>query len=458
MLYKQFPEPTVPNPESLSPVVDELPRLVIDANWKLPASRLPHWLIHDAGPEMETIATELVRQVTTEMTSSTTSNRAGELQDEKAVHRPLRFLHHFQRGHVSATDVILRAEGRDLYVRVLSKPRTLLSYLRYTWLMGMFLIGFLGVLATYFAITDAKRNWAQDYAQRVAPTKFPGEDRTDFVARCVTEGYYTTNWADIRFKLREKPEIVYAMERVLVARYEYLAAETSRTAERLERTADPASLGELEESMHNLSNVAAISKAGEYVPDLIAQRILDSSANEDQYGYWVVSDENRNPTVRSKLSTKGHESVDFGWAGFTALMATHPLFWSDTLEEVEIVSQIASNFGNDDLDRIMRSCTTWHRPYSYVGLCLGDPRGALMHVLAPCGLIGAFVGFFVWRSPKSWLRFPCGALGWITPDDFESQAIARNGRVVRLLSLTLQELGFDRTKITELGGEEVSRG
>ena len=80
-----------------------------------------------------------------------------------------------------------------------------------------------------------------------------------------------------------------------------------------------------------------------------------------------------------------------------------------------------------------------------------------MNVVAPCGIIGSIVGFLVWRPPKSWLCYPCKALGWITSDDFESEALVRNARVLRLLSVVFQEHRLSRDAITEIGEGEAGR-
>lgn len=432
--------------------VDKLPVSVVNANWKLPSSRLPHWLIYDAGMEIENIASMLVGKVESEMGASTIASIAGEMKNDKSLHRAFRFVHRFQPGHLSATDVILRAEGRDLYVRCLTKPRTLLAYLRYVWMTSLFLIGVFSILFAYFAVTGAKQSWVQDYARRASEVKYPGDDKANFVTRCALDGYYRTDWQLVRKKLRENPEIVKSIKENLLQKIQQVANSSARSSQKGLNIEAFAAVGETFE-------LRALVRLNEYVPDYIAEKQLREMENGDEYGYWRVSDEFRRTTLNLGSAEKLLSDAD-GISFFMALplLDTQPLLWSESLESVQLVSYTASFLGDPNLEAILIDSTTWQPPISYLGLVLADPRGALLNLLAPCGLISAMVGFFVLRSPKSWLRYPCGILGWITPDDFESRAIASSGRVARLLSSSLQEIGFGRNSITELGDVESSRG
>lgn len=425
--------------------IDDLSKVVVDGNWKLPSSRLPHWLVHDAGPEIDNIANSLVGLVRDEMGEVTKQYLAGEMKNEPGVDRPLRFVHKFQPGHVSTTDLVMRAEGRDLYIRVQTKPRTLLTYLRYLWLFGIFLALSATILMAYFTITDAKRSWAQDFAQRISSERYPSGDSQDFVARCIQEGYYRTEWHKVRRQLRDRPDLVVKIQEGLISEI----TDTANRAEELSNSesTEHAKIAKISKYSGSSFFLNVLIPMGEGIPDFLAQKTLER-ANNDQYGVWVTTDENRVGTVGLKNVS---ELLPFAVISAPGLIDAKPLLFTETLKEVELAKTVADTFDNDELTQIINAQTTWYRPYSYLGLCLGDPRGALLNVLAPCGIIGSIVGFFVWRSPRSWLRHPCKLLGWIKPDDFESQATARNGRVVRLLSLTLQDLGFDRTKITELG-------
>ncbi len=424
------------------PSVDDLAKVVVDGNWKLPSSRLPHWLIHDAGPEIEHIANSLVSLVGEEMGDNTSPFLAGEMKNEPGVDRPLRFVHKFQPGHISATDVVMRAEGRDLYVRVQTKPRTLLTYLRYFWLFGLFFLLSSTLLVTYFMITDAKRSWAQDFAARVANERYPSGNKQDFVARCIQEGFYRTEWHRVRKQLRKKPELVEKIQKRLIQENESNLARTKHAREEKNTDSLQMILGSTRQSFF----LMAMIPTGEGMPDFAAESLLED-LNNDLYGVWRSLDEDRAGTVGLKT----------GGIGVIQAIDQNPLLFTESLAEVGLAKTVTDGFNEPALTRIINSETSWKRPYSFLGLCLGDPRGSLLNVLAPCGIIGSIVGFFVWRSPRSWLRHPCKLLGWIRPDDFESQAVARNGRVIRLLSLTLQDLGFDRTKISELGEVEPIR-
>jgi hypothetical protein len=83
-------------------------------------------------------------------------------------------------------------------------------------------------------------------------------------------------------------------------------------------------------------------------------------------------------------------------------------------------------------------------------LFFADPKIALANFGMPASIFATFIGFFVWRAPLSWLRFPCKILRWPTPDDFNNSCQARNAWVERGFSETLFEMGINKTDILEL--------
>jgi len=462
-LYRLVPDIPLPNAGKASCELDDLPELVIDANWKLPAAKLPHWLVHDAGPELDQIASDLVATVATEMEDSTGSTRAGEMRNEAGRHRALRFLHRIQRGHVGSTDVVMRSEGKDLYVRVMTKPKTLLTYLRWLWLTALFSLAFSFLLTIYFTITDAKTNWAYEYAQKNASARFPDGNKEDFVRRSVLEGCWHIDWIAVRNKLRNSPSTMDEATSVLIERAWELI-------ESLKQMKLPSSLQDITQTQKAFQNnfalltVLGIASCAEHAPELWSMIYLDEQENNDEFALWFTLEPFPMPDALpsavvafeedvSYLNTKGVPDPRMARMTVAGIARAGPLMWSEHLSQVDLFTQ--ASFSRPSVERIIRSCARWQRPWSYMGLFMADPRGGLMNVLAPCGIIGSIVGFFVWRSPKSWLRYPCKALGWLTPDDFNSEAIARNGRIVRVLSLTLQQHGFGRESLTELGGEEV---
>src|SRR5262249_17565167 len=143
----------------------------------------------------------------------------GEMQSIPDASRPLRVVHRFQAGHLSTTDVALRSEGRDLYIRFGSQPRTLLIYLRYVWMAGMFLALFFPLLYLYLIVTGARTSWAKDYADNYAPKRYVDQEMHDqekhdkrlFLMRAILEGSHTTNWRQVRERLRGRPETLAAM-------------------------------------------------------------------------------------------------------------------------------------------------------------------------------------------------------------------------------------------------------
>ena len=466
-IYRQVPD--VASSSAVDAAIDDLPEIVLDANWKLPAAKLPHWLVHDAGPELEQIASDLVATVATGMGDSTGVARAGEMRNEVGRHRALRFIHHIQRGHVSSTDVVMRSEGKDLYIRVMTKPKTLLTYLRWSWLTAMFSLAFSSLLLVYFVTTNAKTNWAYEYAQKNASARYPDGNKEDFVRRSVLEGCWQIDWSLVRNKLRNSPSAMNEVTSKLIAR----AWELIETGKWLKANDDQHITENIKEAQvgRSLFLVIGIASLAEFGPEIYLVEYLQEQENNDEYALWFTAGELPTPDApppsavvafAEDVSHLRPEELPFSIRSFldprtvrSVLARAVPgsLGWTEHLPQVDLFTR--ASLGCPSVERIIRSCARWQRPWSYMGLFMADPRGGLMNVLAPCGIIGSIVGFFVWRSPKSWLRYPCRALGWLTPDDFNSEAIARNGRVVRVLSLTLQQHGFGREALTELGGEEV---
>jgi len=379
---------------------------------------------------MESLASAMIACVSAEMAPGTEVATAGELQNTPKVTRPLRFIHRFQKKHITSTDVILSSEGRDLYVRVMEKSKTPLAYLKYIWFAGMFLVGSLVILAIYLAISGAKQNWVQDYAQREAPLRWPigvFGDRSAFVTRCFLEGYYETDWSRVRSLLeQDKNALNQFISMLREEAQEYDPAGVFRR----EAADDLSSMLQAMNSVGKglILNGAIQQEAGG--PELIAELRL-KNFRDDETATWYErgTERNMNPFLYEDL-------------------ARQHLLSTTWLESVELFGFFE---GFDGVINIVERSTTHHPPISYFTLLRSDPKGSLMHLLTPLGIIGGIVGFIVWRTPKAWLRYPCRFLGWITPEDFNSQSMARTGRVVRLLSLTLHEYGFDRSKISELG-------
>ncbi len=146
--------------------LETLPWLRLNANWHLPPLKLPHLLITGLGAHCDSVAQRLVVAVQREGLSDHQSGRVAEASNLPRINRSLRFLRTLRPGHRVAADVVVRAQGADLYVRFDWQARTRITFLRW----GVYGVLFLGLWSLlyggYFASTDAFNSLAHEYARK----------------------------------------------------------------------------------------------------------------------------------------------------------------------------------------------------------------------------------------------------------------------------------------------------
>ena len=406
-------------------LLEALHRVVVRSNWRLPPSKLPHLLVHSAGTNIDEIAAEFVHRIQTQGSKGTSVAFVAEMANEPGASRPIRIVNRVQRGHVIATDVLLRRRHDDLYVRFVTHPRTMLTYLRWIWLGLIFLATLLSFLMAYLTITGAKNTWATDYAEKHARIIYPEGDKTAFLKRRILEGSYETDWVALRQSLRTRPELVAALNTNL-----------SRSAvSESDSNIGKRDLG----GMGVVMLIRMASQMREFSPDFIAEKMLLDTRNVDEYRLVESLDE--------------IHSIKMGGMGVDRRRA---LFQTETVKEValgEAVLSWASNSPEQQKEflSIYDASTSWRAPWSLAQLFMADPRSALSNFGMPASLMAAAIGFFVWRAPLSWLRFPCWCLRWITPDDFNGEAMAANAGVKRVFVGVLSDRGITLDQMDDLG-------
>lgn len=430
-LYGRVPTPpaelrTVSDPDP----VTNLPSLVVAANWKMPPSRLPHWLVRARGPQLEEILPRLLDRMRNEQVTGASACWAGEARNAPGVSRPLRIVHNFAPGHISTTDVSLRAEGTDLYVRFGTQPRTLLTYLRYAFYTSVFLAAFLTIFGLYLFATGAYSGWVADYAQKYAKAEHFDEDKSSFYTRKIKEGYYETDWEEFHRRLREDPTLV---ERIKA----YLASPENPVRKNLP------------EFMRGMTGMSL--NIGGDDTDMLGQQFGFGSK---EYAFDILLEKailNLNPDEFALAYTRDKRITVMGMAVAPGLYSTQFVETVSLRDVLEHLCQNDSKISEKVLYAFDKS-TTWHSSWSPIGLFFADPKVALFSLGMPCGIIAALVGAVVWRMPQTLMRFPCRWLNWPTPHDFNDNAVNRNGWVERVLTQTLEEdFGVARADIIDLG-------
>lgn len=405
--------------------VDSLPPLVVNPNWKLPAVRLPHWRIRDRAPQLEFLANEFLRRCVADSTQTVSVAVAGENESVAGVCRPIRVLHPRERGHVAITDVTFRADGPDLYIRFGVRPRTALAYLRILLQGTLFVAGFMILLWGYLLATGARASWAKDYAEKHNQLMYPAGGKAGFLTRKIMEGCYATDWVAFRERLRRNseagPKINAYFAKLLADAQAGIAAEEGRGSNPWAKIGD-------------MFQLSAMQNLGEQTPDLIVNLVMNNR-NVDECVYFTSRDE-----TRMILGGLGQDPC---------------MFSSEHLEAVDVRGILADFFSEDSalqktIVRTFDQSTDWNPPWSYRRLLVADPRIAMTNFGVPTALIAAGVGFFVWRMPRTLLRYPCRRLGWPTPDEFDEHCMTKFGRVKGDISRVLEEQGVTRADIDDL--------
>lgn len=146
--------------------LDLLPSVKVRTNWRDDKIKMGHLLIHGFGPRLDDVAEAFVAYVKQRTGRSTSVGFAAENEQLKGRTRTLRFVNRLRGMHVAAADATLYTQGRDLYVRFGSSPRTPIVYLRLLAYSGLFVLLFSVFYLAYFGLTDARSGLANAFASQ----------------------------------------------------------------------------------------------------------------------------------------------------------------------------------------------------------------------------------------------------------------------------------------------------
>lgn len=402
--------------------LDDLPSISVFSNWKLPSSRQSHLMVHDMGPHLDEIAQEFLDKIAEEEKAGLTVGYASEMEIRGNLRRPIRIAHRFQAGHLSTTDVVLNAESDDLYVSFGSRPSTLLTYLNFLLRGSVLVLLVISSLWAYLQFSGARISWIKDYADKYSSLNYSASADSKFATQILSNGGVTLDWSQFKDDIFSNEKT----RRLIDTGFQEVANSLS---------SNPDDLG-------RLMMLNTLNSWGDNRLQMMADGWIQADYGKGNAFIWTDADR---PIIVSFGQVSGVEDngeCEWSTVELVSVDALRNRFATFGLGE-ELSGRMLSAF-----DR----ATTYQEPWSILQLLRADPRTALFNIGMPATILAGVFGFLVWRAPRSWLRFPCRLLGWITPDDFNSKAIARNAWVERQLSKTLTSFGVGRGQITELQG------
>lgn len=450
-------------PDSQQSLVEQLPKLSMEANWKLAGLKLPNYLVRGRGAALELVVNRFISSIQREKGKSVNPGVAADALNMGGSERPLRIAYNVHPGHATATDVYFRAQGNDLYVRFKCIPRTQISYLRMGVYAALSSSLFLLLLWGYLYGTGAFHSWMTDYATKLADSSGGHEGTTGFCIRKLTEGY--TSLDPDRFcEVFSRQPLQKVWSEV----------------DRLKRT--PEALAGWQESdmtkdhpMHGLLSLGfASSDKLPMKKEQIPGWMLDNEAqgghgilysltigmqtggaafphNDQQFASLYAIDSLKRTESEGEFYTRLYKlevssDVDLSWyvhrcaaIWLPSLLATPEVRYH---EYDDLLSDRSAAQMNAAISRSLQESTVFHGPWSPIDLMLNDPKLFFMNITGPGAVIGILVGGLMWVLPSTFLNRPCRFLGWPTPEEFNNNALAHNAWVERVLSDTLlQDFG-----------------
>ena len=146
--------------------LDALERIRFTPNWGLKEAPAKQFLIMNAGYLLEQITQFFVQELQAQQVDKLRVGLAREMSQQKDQARGLRIEISEDELHFVAADVVLRAQGRDLFVRHNVQARTWLSYLRYIAFAALTVLFWSLAYTVFLHATDTYHSLVQAYADK----------------------------------------------------------------------------------------------------------------------------------------------------------------------------------------------------------------------------------------------------------------------------------------------------
>lgn len=461
---------------------NQLPSVIRRGNWKIKRQKLPHFLVKDAGIDLDSIVSEMVEACRKKENCSVAF--AGEKTNVPNKNRPIRIIHSFNKGHVGHTDIDFRYDSNDLYVKFDSKPWTLISYLRMLCFFICFVVLFLFIFNIYIFVSGTKKSMFMDYAQKYSSLEYGENNGSTFLYNQLLDGYHSINWISFYKILEENPSFASKSEELEEITFKALAYASTEQIKNLfgdfanEKPTSTTSNNDLEAMTSSIEKVKAIEEM-ENITFFISKGIEYNliSGGEMSMTWFGEFGEGAMDSV-SPMRVAGvpiflswfiHQYLynEFGSNDvFTYILRNaspiggverpYSCTHYSTNPEIEIRAFVEACFKDWDpkfcqtiLDALQKS-TTYTKPASIWSIIIKDPKIAVWNLTWPFAIIGAITGGLLFFIPQSLLRHPCRWLGWPAPDEFNNMIIQRDTIIEKELSEILARNGIYENQIIKI--------
>ena len=367
--YRIAASPTVDGPVQLG----SLQPISLRQNWNPGEFRLPNYLIRDRGALIEPIASDFVSEIEGLQNPQLTQGLVAEAVNDSGHNRALRFALELQPGHITATDVYLQSQGRDLYVRFDTKSWTLISLFNRTLRASMAVFLFLVFFVSYFNYTGAKVAWVKDFAAKYAKNKNSNHSAQNLELDIL----FGSKVIDVGSTSSIGRSLTEALQREQVNFFSRMSAV-------------------------NLIELGTINPNGQTLNEA-----LDIAKNYNLYFDYV-------PQAGLYQHSNGWLKDLLKW-----LEENHSQHYATIYKDLEIA---------------YRAAPINAQPWSYYELFIKDPKLAMTNQgLIPL-LIAIGTSAFAIFLPPTFLFALCRRLGWPTPDRFGNTVQAHKAQIERTLS------------------------
>jgi hypothetical protein len=154
--------------------LDSLPRRSFHGNWKCKDVKEPQFLVLGMGETLGLIAEAVASRLDEVKSPDVHMETPLEVKRQPDKIEALRIVKVDRLVHRTATDVTLRRENDDVYVRLKVASRTWLKYLRYVLYGSLFISAWCATYGVFYSCTNTYESVVQAYLKQYSESSPPG--------------------------------------------------------------------------------------------------------------------------------------------------------------------------------------------------------------------------------------------------------------------------------------------
>jgi len=163
--------------------VTKMERIRFLPNWPIKTLAPKQFLVLGAGHQLESIAKWFVADTAIQQVPSVKIGLVWEVTQTPGEFIAIRVRNTDREVHHAVTDVTLRRQGYDLFVRIESNARSMLNYMRWVIMGGAVFMGWALTYALYLTVTDTYDAVVQEYVRKYYP------EEINLAAEAIKHGY-----------------------------------------------------------------------------------------------------------------------------------------------------------------------------------------------------------------------------------------------------------------------------